>query len=178
MTHGGKREGAGRTQGSTKYGESTKPIRIPVSRISDVKAFLTSNIENPFNIGNPLIPLFSSSVKAGLPTDAEDYIEDYVDLNKLLSNETGATFLVRASGDSMINTPIFEGDMLVVERNNSPPSGKIVIAALDGELTVKKMIVEHDQVLLIAENKNYAPIVVKDSSTLKILGVVTNEVTR
>ena len=172
MTHGGKREGAGRTPGSTKYGESTKPLRVPISRVDEVKAFLASNRQGL------LLPLFSSTVRAGVPQAVDDHIEDYIDLNSLLSKEPGATFLVRASGDSMINTPIFEGDILVVERNNSPPSGKIVIASLNGELTVKKLMIELERIVLMAENPNYLPIVIKDTSGFNVLGVVTHIIHR
>ena len=168
MTHGGKRIGAGRIKGSTKYGECTRPVRIPQSRVEEVKAYLT------LGPNSGLLPLFSCTVRAGLPTAADDYIEDYVDLNRLLSKDSGTTFLVRASGDSMINTPIFEGDMLVVERNNSPDSGKIVIAALGDELTVKRLHIEQKQVVLLADNPTYQPIVIKEEHHFKILGVVTH----
>jgi DNA polymerase V len=172
INHGGKRIGAGRTKGSTKYGESTRPVRIPQSRVEEVKAYLATGRYSAF------LPLFSSTVRAGLPTVADDYIEDYVDLNSLLSKNSDATFLVRASGDSMINTPIFEGDMLVVERNNAPASGKIVIAALGDELTVKRLLIEDKQVVLLAENPAYPPIVIQETTHFKILGVVTHVIHR
>lgn len=168
MTHGGKRVGAGRPQGINKYGEATHPVRIPLSRIEEVKAFLSEGYHNV------LLPLFSSTVRAGQPLSVDDSIEDYVDLNTLLSKAPGSTFLVRAAGDSMINTPIFEGDMLVVERDNSPPSGKIVIAALGDEVTVKRLVIELNQIKLVAENPSYPPIIVKDEVSFKILGVVTH----
>lgn len=109
-----------------------------------------------------------------MPTTAEDSIKDYIDLNNLLCKTPGSTFLVRASGDSMINTPIFEGDMLVVERNNSPASGKIAIAVLNNELTVKRLLSVHNQVKLIAENPAYPPIIIENFADFKILGVVTH----
>ncbi len=168
MTHGGKRIGAGRIKGSTKYGECTRPIRIPQSRVDEVKAYLTLGPQSR------LLPLFSCTVRAGLPTTADDNIEDYVDLNCFLSKDSGTTFLVRASGDSMINTPIFDGDMLVVEREDSPSSGKIVIAALGDELTVKRLHVEEKKVILLAENPSYQPIVINEEHHFKILGVVTH----
>ncbi|MBA2650635.1 MAG: translesion error-prone DNA polymerase V autoproteolytic subunit [Legionella sp.] len=172
MNHGGKREKAGRPKGTTKYGETTHPVRIPQSRIEEVKSFLARGFEQV------RIPLFSSTVRAGLPTTADDLIEDYIDLNSMLSGDPGTTFLVRAAGDSMIDTPIFEGDMLVVERNNTPISGKIVIAALGDELTVKRLLIETDHIKLIAENPAYPPIIIENTTHFKILGVVTHIIHR
>lgn len=164
MSHGGKRIGAGRPQNK----EATHPIRIPLSRIEEVRNYLAQGAQNV------LLPLFSSSVRAGQPLIVDDSIEDYVDLNIFLSGAPGSTFLVRAAGDSMINTPIFEDDMLVVERHPSPPSGKIVIAALGEEITVKRLLIESNQIILMPENPAYSPIVITEEIEFKILGVVTH----
>lgn len=168
MSHGGKRAGAGRPKGISRYGEATHSVRIPLSRIEEVKAYLSK--EHRFHG----LPLFSSSVRAGVPTQADDLIEDVVDLNSLLSAKVDSTFLVKASGDSMVNTPIFEGDILVVERNDSPVSGKIVIASVAGELTVKRIQIESNCIRLIAENPAYPPILIEDANDFKILGIVTH----
>lgn len=85
-------------------------------------------------------PLFMSSVEAGFPSPAEDYIEGRLDLNKHLIKHPAATFFVRVSGNSMINAGIYPGDILIVDRSLEAADKKIVIAVVDGELTVKRLI--------------------------------------
>lgn len=168
MAKGGRREGSGRPRGSNQYGESTHPLRIPLSRLEEVKAFLTTGIAN-FSL-----PLFSSTVRAGSPTVADDYIEDYIDLNTYFSPKKESTFLVIASGDSMVNANIYDGDMLVVNKAIEPINGKIVIAAVSGELTVKRLAILPNKIQLVAENPNYLPIEIQDANEFVILGVVTH----
>ena len=168
MQHGGKRDGAGRPKGRNAYGEATKPIRIPISRVAEVMTFLES--------GNPSmeLPLYSSSVRAGFPSPADDYIERKLDLNTHLVQHPAATFFVHASGDSMQNASIRSGDMLIVDRSLEATHGKIVIAAVNGELTVKRLSRQHGQVKLLAENPAYDPIDITDEHDLVIWGVVTH----
>ena len=167
MVAGGKRTGAGRPAGKNVYGEATKPIRIPISRIDAVKTFLFE--------GNPLeLPLYLSTVPAGFPSPADDYIECKLDLNTHLIKHPAATFFVRASGDSMINAGIFSGDMLIVDKSLEASHGKIVIAAIDGELTVKRLSYQEGKVMLLAENPNYPPIDITAEQALVIWGVVTH----
>jgi len=167
MSSGGKRSGSGRPKGSNIYGEPTSPLRVPVSRIEDVKAFLVSET-------NYSVPLFSSTVRAGAPTAADDSIDEYVNLNSHLIHNPKSTFLVIASGDSMINAGINHGDMLVVDKSIHAASNNIVIAAVDGDLTVKRLIMQEKCIQLKAENDAYAPINISDSDSLTILGVVTH----
>ena len=167
MSHGGKREGAGRPKGRNIYGEATKPMRIPISRVLDVMEFLQQ--------GNKLeLPLYSSRVSAGFPSPADDYLECKLDLNSHLIPHPAATFFVKASGDSMKNAGIHSGDLLVVDRSIEPNHGKIVIAAIDGELTVKRLSQKDGQVQLLPENPNYPPIDITAEQEMVILGVVTH----
>ena len=166
MSHGGKRKNAGRPKGKGPYGEATKAVRLPISRIAEVKAFLAQPALK--------IPLYLSRVRAGFPSPAEDDIESYLDLNQHLIQHPAATFMVRAQGDSMINAGIHDGDILVVDRSLEAIDGKVVIAAIDGELTVKRLSCQSGQVKLMAENPNYAPIVITDHQDTVIWGVVTN----
>lgn len=168
MKHGGKREGAGRPVGRNVYGETTKPLRIPLSRILDVKAFLAKDDHATE------LPLYSSTVRAGFPSPADDYIECKLDLNTHLIKHPAATFFVKASGDSMKNAGIQSGDMLIVDRSLEATHGKIVIAAVNGELTVKRLSRQQGQVKLLAENKAYAPIDITDEHDLVVWGVVTH----
>lgn len=166
VTHGGKRANAGRPKGQGKYGEETKPLRVPASRVDAVKAFL--------NGGLTKLPLYGSSVRAGFPSPADDYIEMYLDLNTHLIKHPAATFFVRASGDSMINAGISSGDILVVDRSLEAVHGKIVIAAVNGELTVKRLSRMEGKVRLLPENSNYPPIEINGDEELVIWGVVTH----
>lgn len=165
MNHGGKRKGAGRPKGG-QYGERTKPMRLPESLIEPILKFVK-------NKGYQL-PLYSTKVAAGSPTLADDHIDTQVDLNEHLIKNPHATFLVRVTGKSMIDAGINENDILVVDRVIQPTHGKIVIAAIDGQLTVKRLFKENNQLLLMAENKEFKPIELKEGNTIFIWGVVTN----
>jgi DNA polymerase V len=167
MMHGGKRSGAGRPKGCNLYGEATKPIRLPLSRIEEVKAFLQHGSKME-------LPLFASKVSAGFPSPADDYLECKLDLNTHLIQHPSATFFVKASGDSMKNAGIQSGDMLIVDRSLEPTHGKIVIAAIQGELTVKRLYRHNERVTLMPENPNYVPIDITDEEEVVIWGVVTH----
>ncbi len=168
MTHGGKRTGAGRPKGSNLWGESTKAIRLPISKIPAVQAFLETG-------SNAMAwPLYSSHVRAGFPSPADDYIESYLDLNTHLIKHPAATFFVTASGDSMTGAGIQSGDMLIVDKSLDAAHGKIVIAAVDGELTVKRLSRHAGRVQLLPENSQYQPIDITDEQSLVIWGVVTH----
>ena len=105
MPRGGVRKGAGRPKGQGKYGEKTKAIRVPVSKIKYVS--------NTINKGLYEIPLYGNKVSAGFPSPADDYLEDKIDLNQYLVKHPASTFLVRATGESMIKAGIFPNDILV-----------------------------------------------------------------
>jgi DNA polymerase V len=84
------------------------------------------------------LPLFLESVSAGFPSPADDYLENKLDLNQHLIKNPPATFFVRVTGDSMVDAGIYSGDILVVDRSLNPKDGNIVIAVINGELTVKR----------------------------------------
>jgi len=168
MTHGGKRTGAGRPRGSNVWGESTKAIRIPLSKIDAIKGFLDTT--NP----TYTLPLYASHVRAGFPSPADDYIETHLDLNTHLIKHPAATFFVIAAGDSMTGAGIQSGDMLIVDKSLEASHGKIVIAAIDGELTVKRLSRHAGHVQLLPENNNFPPIDISNDQELIIWGVVTH----
>ena len=120
------------------------------------------------------LPLFTGKVAAGFPSPADDYVEKNLDLNELLVQKPAATFFVRAQGESMLGAGIHPNDILVVDRSLEPVSGKVVICAINGELTVKRLERVNDQWQLKAENPAYADIVIHDELELVIWGVVTN----
>jgi DNA polymerase V len=121
-----------------------------------------------------LLPLFTGKVAAGFPSPADDYIEKTLDLNELLVQKPAATFFVRAQGESMLGAGIHPDDILVVDRSVNPVSGKVVICALNGELTVKRLMQEGELWSLQAENPAYPDIPLNDGLDMVIWGVVTN----
>ena len=120
------------------------------------------------------LPLFSGKVAAGFPSPADDYVEKNLDLNELLVQKPAATFFVRAQGESMLGAGIHPNDILVVDRSIEPIPGKIVICALNGELTVKRLERANEQWQLKAENPAYPDIALHDDLEMVIWGVVTN----
>ena len=120
------------------------------------------------------LPLFVSKITAGFPSAAESTVDKALDLNELLIHHPEATFFVRVAGDSMINAGIFAGDLLIVDRSLKPSDGKIVIAVVEDEFTVKRLQIKTDHILLIPENDNYQAIKINNEQDLIIWGVVTN----
>jgi DNA polymerase V len=166
MPRGGKRISAGRPVGSGRFGEPTKAIRVPLSQIEHIAKIIQNRCYK--------LPLFQSAVAAGFPSPAESEMDQLLDLNELLIKHPVATFFVRVSGSSMTGAGINHNDILIVDRSVPATSGKIVIAAVNGELTVKRLHKEGEQLSLLAENSAYPPIKITRETELHIWGVVTN----
>ncbi|WP_413728722.1 translesion error-prone DNA polymerase V autoproteolytic subunit [Sodalis sp. RH19] len=118
------------------------------------------------------LPLFAERVQAGFPSPAQDYIENRIDLNQLCVNHPAATYFVRVTGESMIEGFINEGDMLVVDSALTAKHGQIVIAAIDGEFTVKQLQLTPTP-RLIPMNAAYQSIPIRVDDNVEIFGVVT-----
>jgi len=119
-------------------------------------------------------PLFLCGVSAGFPSPADDYIDRRLDLNDLLVKNPPATFFVKVAGDSMKNAGINDGDTLIVDRSIEPAHGKIVIAVVNGELTVKRLATANGCCRLVAENPDYPPLELSEETQCEIWGVVTS----
>lgn len=190
-SRGGKRPGSGRPTGTGKYGEPTKAIRVPEGSVTIIKDFLKNKyspskpIEIEFNSTEltPLaatndtpkklaIPLFSTKVAAGYPAYADDHLDKSIDINDYLVESPNATFMLKVEGESMKNVGILPDDILIVDRSKKAKHNKIVIAALDGELTVKRLYQRGNKVKLMPENDDYPDIEVSEHSNLVIWGVV------
>ncbi len=127
------------------------------------------------NIKNKIYHQFyNCSVTAGFPSPADDYLEDKLDLNEYLIKHPAATFFVRVAGDSMINVGIYNNDIIIVDRSIKPKHGKIVVAALDGQMTIKRLYHRDDKIMLLPENELFKPIEILDSMDMVIWGVATN----
>jgi len=118
------------------------------------------------------VPLFNDLVPCGFPSPAQDYVEREFNLHELMVQHPSATYFVRASGDSMRDAGVGDGDLLVVDSSRKPEHGNIVIAAVDGEFTVKRLQL-HPVIMLRPENSAYAPIRIGSEDNLEIFGVVT-----
>ena len=110
------------------------------------------------------------SVQAGFPTPAEEELLDTVNLDQFLVDRPDATFMLKVSGDSMIDAGIHPGDIVLVEKGKAPKHNDIVIAQVDGEWTMKFFVRKGKAITLEAANKKYPPIHPRDS--LEIGGIV------
>lgn len=119
------------------------------------------------------LPLFVAKISAGFPSPADDYIDKKIDLNEYLIKHPAASFFVRVVGDSMINAGIHSGDILIVDRALEPVDNKIIIAVLDGELTVKRIKKKKSKLFLAPENPAFNPIEVTPEMNFEVWGVVT-----
>ena len=118
-------------------------------------------------------PLFSSLIEAGFASAVDDHVDRTIDLNELLIAHPAATFFVKVKGESMKNAGIHPGDILVVDRSLAPVSGRIVVAVLDGEFTVKRLILEGDVAILVPENLAFPQVRITKEREFQVWGTVT-----
>lgn len=186
-SHGGARPGAGRRH---RYGEPTVQVRIPesivptvVTALSDFKLrkALTDLALVPAAVRPPPLQILSvlTKVAAGFPSPADDYVDEDIDLNRLLVKNAPATFFytVEKDADSMINKGIMGGDRLLVDRSIEPKSRDVVLAVITGEgATVKELQIRGGTIRLIPHSPNAAhkPRSFKGGDELLIVGVVTS----
>lgn len=177
---GGSREGSGR---KPNYNEPTKTIRVPESRIVEIKNYLAGGKKAIFNDVASItlihastviqIPLASEKIAAGFPSPAQDYIDKTLDMNEHLVKNEAATFVVKVASLSMRDAGIEIDDELLVDRSLDAKHEDIVVALIDNEFTVKRLMIEDDKCWLKAENPDYDDIHLKDCQELLIWGVVT-----
>lgn len=154
---------------------SEAPLTIPeISSVSPTSASSGKTFDGTLKTACN-IPLYSAKVAAGFPSPADDYIEAKLDLNEHLVKHPAATFFVRVEGESMIGAGIYPDDILIVDRSLKPSNGKIVIAVLNGELTVKRLKLGQGGALsLLPENDKFPVIHVTEEMNFNLWGVVTN----
>jgi len=186
LVRGGKRDGAGRPQGSGKYGEPTKAIRVPQSLVDGIQHLLAQYGQGRTHTPPPFaykaqpyaslnLPLYANKVPAGFPSPADDYMEAALDLNEYVVKNPASTFYVRVEGNSMLGAGIHPNDILVVDLSLEPRDGHVVIALVNGEFTVKRLqVAKNKQVSLHPENDEYPIITIKEGMDFRIWGVVTN----
>lgn len=193
---GGRRPGAGRPPGTGKYGEPTRAVRLPARMVDHlptlVSAWLSRVQEaSPEEVTRGLaeelqfagrvversrvpLPFYDSPAAAGWHAIAEDTInQESVDLNAHLCSHPQSAFLVRVTGDSMINAGIHPGDLLVIDSQEEANDGQIVLAMVDGLVTVKRLrIAANGQLSLVPENADYGITVIEDGMSFHLYGVV------
>jgi DNA polymerase V len=156
---------------------------------ADAPLFLSSSLsKQPFILGNDIesiarlvpgksipLPLYSYKIPAGFRSPAEDHIELSLDLNEYCIQHPAATFMVRVSGHCMTGVGIYDNDILIVDRSLEAVPGKVVIAVVDGELTVKQLLQDKEgQMMLCPANPDYSPIALDPNSEVTIWGVVAH----
>lgn len=95
-------------------------------------------------------------IKAGFPILAEEN-KDYLTLDDYLIEDPQSSFLLRVSGDSLINVGVFDGDLVIIERKRQANTGDIVLAQIDREWTLKILRKEKQKAYLASANPKYPP---------------------
>lgn len=188
--HGGARANAGR---KAQFNEPTKVIRVPESQVDFIKNWLLQNHNTgqhsdltaqmkiqPVQAGNDRIyqiPLATERVAAGAPAMVQDNIDQALDMNQFLIRNENSTFVVKANSLSMLNAGIDIDDPLVVDRSIAARHGDIVIALIDNDFTVKRLMIDQafapPKVWLKAENPDFKNIYIEEGQQMEIWGVVT-----
>jgi DNA polymerase V len=119
------------------------------------------------------LPLVNAFINAGFPSPADDYLENKLDLNKLLIRNASATFFARVRGKSMQDVGIHDGDILIIDKSLEPSANSVLICFINGEFTVKKVKKLNGELYLMPENKDFEPIKVEKGSDFRLWGVVT-----
>lgn len=119
------------------------------------------------------LPFIESGVSAGFPSPAADFLDATIDLNKHLIQNPSSTFISIANGVSMINVGIGDKDLLIIDKSLEPKNGAIAVCIIDGEFTLKKIMVKAKELYLIPENEDYKPIKVTEFNEFKIWGILT-----
>ena len=132
------------------------------------------------DVGTPTttlwLPLYASLVPCGFPSPASDELEELFDLNRLLFRHPEATYLIRVSGESMQGAEIHAGDLLAVDKHLEADHNHIVVAVVEGECTVKRLVRRGTNWWLQAENPAYPDYPITEPENLRIWGVVTHVV--
>jgi DNA polymerase V len=145
---------------------SEKQIELHVTSVSRLEAKKHATV-----------PLYLCRVSAGFPSPSSDYVERDIDLNEWLIRNKLATYVVRVEGDSMAGE-IHPEDSLIVDRSLEPRHRDVVVACIDGEMLVKRLIIEEGRYFLVAENPEYPAIELNGDREMIIWGVVTHSIHR
>ena len=116
--------------------------------------------------------LVEQGISAGFPSPANDFKEVRISLDKELIKNQESTFYARVSGNSMEGAGLLDGDLITVDRSLNPENNKIAVCLIDGEFTVKRIVLKGGKLYLKPENKNYSIIEISDNNEFIIWGIV------
>lgn len=122
------------------------------------------------------LPMLLIRTPAVFPSPAQDDMEEPIDLGAWLVEHPAASYIMRVEGNSMAGAGIFDGDYIVVSRAEKPASGKIVVALVHGDRTLKRLRRRGDRFWLVAEAEGYPAIIVDEH--VEIWGVVVSSARR
>lgn len=122
------------------------------------------------------IPFYEYKLSAGFPSPAEAWSESRLNLHDHLIHKPAATFFVRVDGDSMIGAGIFKGDLLIVDRSLEARNNSIVVAVINSEFTLKRLILKNGIIKLRAENPNYPEVKITENMNFAIWGVAIHNI--
>lgn len=117
--------------------------------------------------------LYFGDIECGFPSPAADYIEQGLNLHDFIVKKPAATYFMRAKGDSMVDAGIYQNDLLVIDKSITAKSGHIVVASLNGEMTLKRLSYHSGAPILIAENKKYRALTITPEMDFQVFGVLT-----
>ena len=119
------------------------------------------------------IPFLKFTAHAGFPSPAEDFLESGLNLNEYLIQNSAATFCVKVKGDSMVGSRITTGDILIVDRSLSPQNQNVILAILNGNFIVKKLLISNNDFYLLSDNKYANQVKINSEMEFYVWGVVT-----
>lgn len=119
------------------------------------------------------LPYAEEGIKAGFPSPAQDYMSEVIDLNKELIKNPATTFYAKVVGDSMKDEDIKNGDILIVDKSLELKNEDLAVCYIDGEFTLKRVLLESDRVWLVPSNPDYPKIEVTVKNEFIIWGIVT-----
>jgi DNA polymerase V len=137
-------------------------------RAGDINGFLDVQADS---VG--AVPMANGTAACGFPSPADDHLDSPLDFNELLVRNPSATFAVRLASESMTGAGLLPGDIAIVDRSLGPKTGDIVLALIDNEFTVKRLLQQGDRVTLKAANPAFPDIEISEGQTFEIWGVVT-----
>ncbi len=148
-----------------KHGRTMILTRIHANPVLD---FYTSDLTTVLEL-----PIAGTSISAGFPSPAEDYVDPSLDLNQALIKHPAATFYVRVKGSSMHDAGIHDGDLLIVDKALEPKGGDIAVCYLDGGFTVKRIALRKDGLFLMPANDEFKPIPITEEHDFLVWGIVS-----
>jgi DNA polymerase V len=120
------------------------------------------------------LPLFLSTIQAGFPSPADDYLEEVLSLDDICITNAASTFLGRIKGNSLKDICVYENDIAVIDKSLTAKNNDLVVCAIDGEFNAKILKIDKAKgIMLISANSQYSPIIIKEMNSFKVWGVIT-----